>query len=94
MAYIRTIKDMYNGANTQVKMVGGDSKHFPIEMGLHQGSILSHFSFSLMMDELIRFIQDKVSRCMLFADDIILIDEIRDRINAKLEVWKQTLKSK
>ncbi|KAG5569861.1 hypothetical protein H5410_059627, partial [Solanum commersonii] len=31
---------------------------------------------------------------MLFADDIVLIDETRDRVNARLEVWRQTLESK
>jgi len=30
---------------------------------------------------------------MLFANDIILIDETRAGINAKLKLWRQTLKS-
>jgi len=30
---------------------------------------------------------------MLFTDDIVLIDEIRDRLNNKLEKWRYTLKS-
>lgn len=59
-------------------------------MGLHLIPLL----FSLMMDELTRSIQDEVSMCMLFADDIVLIDETRNRVNARLEVWRYTLKSK
>ncbi|XP_070026270.1 uncharacterized protein [Nicotiana sylvestris] len=31
---------------------------------------------------------------MLFIDDIVLIDETRGGVNAKLEVWRQTLESK
>ncbi|KAG5568126.1 hypothetical protein H5410_064856 [Solanum commersonii] len=31
---------------------------------------------------------------MLFADDIVLIDEMRDKVNARLEVWRQALESK
>ena len=31
---------------------------------------------------------------MLFIDDIILIDETRAGVNAKLELWRQTLKSR
>ena len=32
--------------------------------------------------------------CMLFADDIVLVDETRARVNAKLELWRQTLESR
>ncbi|XP_070017490.1 secreted RxLR effector protein 78-like [Nicotiana sylvestris] len=52
VAYIRAIKDMYYGAKTKVRSVGGDSEHFPIVMGLHQGSELSPFLFALVIDAL------------------------------------------
>jgi hypothetical protein len=94
MVYIRVIKDMYAGAKTRVRTVGGDSEHFPVELGLHQGSVLSPFLFALVMDELTRSIQEDVPWCMLFADDIVLIDETRDGVNDRLEVWRQTLESK
>ncbi|XP_060211622.1 uncharacterized protein LOC132639158 [Lycium barbarum] len=63
-------------------------------MGLHQGLALSPFLFALVMDCLTRRIQGEVPWCMLFADDIVLIDETRSGVNAKLEVWRQTLESK
>ncbi|XP_075103515.1 secreted RxLR effector protein 78-like [Nicotiana tabacum] len=61
VTYIRAIKDMYEGAKTQVKTVGGDSEHFPIVMGLHQGSALSTFLFALMIDALTCHIEGEVS---------------------------------
>ena len=32
--------------------------------------------------------------CMLFADDIVLIDETKSGVNAKLDVWREVLESK
>ncbi|KAF3642601.1 AT-hook motif nuclear-localized protein 1 [Capsicum annuum] len=93
-AYIRVIKDMYEGAKTQVRTAGGDSEHFTVRTGLHQGSTLSPFLFALVMDVLTWRIQGEVPWCMLFADDVVLIDETRGGVNDKLEMWRQTLESK
>ena len=59
---------------------------FFITIGLHQGSALSQFLFAIVMDEITRAIQDEISWCMLFANDIILVDETRCGINVKLEL--------
>lgn len=37
VAYIRTIKDMYGGAKTNVRAHGGTTKYFHITIGLYQG---------------------------------------------------------
>ncbi|KAF3671321.1 putative U-box domain-containing protein 9-like [Capsicum annuum] len=58
------------------------------------GSTLSPFLFALVMDVLTRRIQGEVPWCMLFADDVVLIDETRGGVNDKLELWRQTLESK
>ncbi|XP_060210213.1 uncharacterized protein LOC132637083 [Lycium barbarum] len=46
------------------------------------------------MDALTSHIQGEVPWCMLFSDDIVLIDESWSSVNARLEVWRQTLESK
>ena len=45
-------------------------------------------------DELTKSIQEEVRWSMLFGDDIILMNEIRNRVNAKLEIWRDALESK
>ncbi|KAM2015416.1 hypothetical protein COP2_047002 [Malus domestica] len=46
------------------------------------------------MDELTGHIQDDIPWCMLFADDIVLIDETQEGVNAKLNLWTEVLESK
>ena len=46
------------------------------------------------MDEPTRTIQDEIPCCMFFANDIILVYEIRCEVNVKLEIWKYAQKSK
>jgi len=91
--YIDIIKDMYDGVVANVKTCGGMTSDFSITIGLHQGSALSSFLFAIMIDELTRAIQDEILWCMLFADDIVLVDETRARVNVKLELWRQSLES-
>ena len=43
------------------------------------------------MGELTKGIQDELPWCMLFADDIILIDETRQGVNDKLKRWMHML---
>ena len=84
----------YNGVRTRVKTLVGDTDDFPIDIELYQGSGLSSFLFTIVMDELIKRIQDKVPWCMLFADDIVLIDENRQAVDNKLKQWRATLEAK
>ncbi|XP_070050776.1 uncharacterized protein [Nicotiana tomentosiformis] len=52
VAYVGLSKDMYDGSKTWMRTTGRDSSNFPIETGLHQGSVLSSFFVSLAMDAL------------------------------------------
>jgi len=77
---------MYDGVVANVRTSGGITSDFSITIGLHQGSALSPFLFAIVMDELTRVIQDEIPWCMLFVDDIVLVDEMRAGVNAKLEL--------
>ncbi|KAL6507853.1 hypothetical protein OROGR_024048 [Orobanche gracilis] len=46
------------------------------------------------MDELTRGIQNDVPWCMMFADDIVLIDETKVGVQQKLELWRDTLEAR
>ena len=72
--YITLIKDMYKNVMTL---------DFSINIDLHQGSALSPYLFVLVMDEVTRDIQGDIHWYMLFADDVVLVDESRAWVNRK-----------
>ncbi|XP_070035617.1 uncharacterized protein [Nicotiana tomentosiformis] len=68
-----------------------DCKVIPGEILATQHRILV---MDVVMDALTHHIQGDVPWCMLFADDIVLIDESRAGVNERLEVWRQALEFK
>jgi hypothetical protein len=84
---------MYDGACTNVRSCAGVITEFHITVGVHQRSALSPFLFTTIIIELTCAIQETMPWCMLFADDIVLIDEIKFGVNAKVEMWRHTLES-
>jgi Reverse transcriptase (RNA-dependent DNA polymerase) len=92
--YVTLINDMYTNVVTCVRSCDDESDTFHIKIGLYQASTLSPYFFILVMNEIIKDIQGDIPWCMLFADDVVLIDESRIGVNQKLELWRQTLESK
>jgi hypothetical protein len=84
--YITLIKDMYDNVVTSVRTSDENTNDFPINIGLHQGSALNPYLFALVMDEITRDIQGGIPWCMLFADDVVLVDESRTEVDQKLEL--------
>lgn len=74
--YITLIKDMYKDVMTFVRTCDADTSDFPIKIGLHQGSALSPYLFATVMDEATRDIQGDIPWCMLFTDDVVLVDDL------------------
>ena len=79
--YVTLIKDMYNNVMTSVRTIDGNTDYFPIKIGLHQGSALSPHLFALVMDEVTRNIEGDIPWCMLFADDVVLVDKSQAGVN-------------
>jgi hypothetical protein len=75
--YVTLIKDMYRDVVTFVRTCDGDTSDFSIKIGLHQGSALTPYFFDLVMDEVTRDIQGDIPWCILFADDVVLVDDSR-----------------
>ena len=92
--YVRLVKNMYDGARTQVRTCVGLTEKFGVTVGLHQGSSLSPYIFDLIMDVLGQEIIAPAPWDMLFADDIVLIDTTREGVEQKLELLRRAMEDR
>ncbi|KAL5575766.1 hypothetical protein UlMin_017465 [Ulmus minor] len=70
---------MYEGVVTSVRSIGGMSSEFLISVGLHQGSALSPYPFTLVMYELTRHLYD---------DHCAIREDVDHRIKAGWTKWR------
>jgi Reverse transcriptase (RNA-dependent DNA polymerase) len=71
-----------------VRAYDGESDAFSIKIELHQGSVLSLYIFTLVMNNITKDIEGDISWCIFFADDVVLIDESMIKVDQKLELWR------
>ncbi|KAI5622938.1 migration and invasion-inhibitory protein [Silurus asotus] len=74
--YVRVVQDMYKDSVTAV----GTIDWFKVKVGLHQGSALSPFLFAVVMERLKDEVRQESLWTMMFADDIVICGESRDRL--------------
>ena len=68
----KSVMTMYEGAQTIVRTVEGDSKVFNVKVGLHQRSVLSPLLFVIVMEMISRELRAGLPLELLYADDLIL----------------------
>ena len=59
---------------------------FWLKLNFIKGQALRPYFFAFVMDEVTRNIQGDIPWCMLFADDVVLVDESQVGVNRKLEL--------
>ena len=63
---------MYERSKTVVRCAVGTTESFKVKVGQHQGSALSTFLFTVIMDRLTDEVKRKPPWTMLFADYIVI----------------------
>ncbi|KAK3555275.1 hypothetical protein QTP86_014891 [Hemibagrus guttatus] len=86
--YVRVVQDMYERSRTVVRCAVGQTEEFKVEVGLHQGSVLSPFLFAIVMDQLSEEVRQESPWTMMFVDDIVICSESREQVEENLERWR------
>ena len=89
--YVRIVQDMYDDSTTAMRCAVGVTERFHVKVGLHQGSALSPCFFAMVMDRMTDDIREEAPWTMMFADDIVICSESKERVEEKLESWRYAL---
>ena len=76
---------LYEGAETNVKVGLGLSEEFSEKVGVHQGSVLSHLLFAMVIDELTENARKGWLKLILYADDLVQMGETMEELRENLE---------
>ena len=65
----------YQGAKTKVKVGFESSEVFLVQVGVHQGSVLSPLLFAITVNVISEKAKEGLMSEILFADDLVLMSE-------------------
>ena len=91
---VRAVMRLYEGAKTKVKVGNGMSDGFSVEVGVHQGSVLSPFLFAIVMDVLCEDVKEGLLFEILYADDLVLMADSMEELRMKFDKWKGAIEKK
>ena len=70
------------------------SQEFSVQIGVHQGSVLSPLLFAIAVDVISENAREGLMNKILFADDLVLMSESMENLKEKFLQLKETFESK
>ncbi|KAL0818491.1 hypothetical protein ABMA28_008946 [Loxostege sticticalis] len=92
-AYVSVVADMYEGARSFIRTAAGMTKSIPVTEGVHQGSVLSPYLFSIVLDSLTEDAQQKAAWTFIYADDVAICCNRRQDLEEALSAWREQLQA-
>ena len=86
---IRSVKSLYDGAKTRVRVDSELSEEFEVKVWMNQGSVLSPFLFAVVVDVVTVFAREVVLSELLCADDLLLMSETIEGLRNKFLEWNE-----
>ena len=91
---VQAVMSIYKGAKTRVQVGGGHSEEFDVSVGVHQRSVFSPFLFLIMLDILSENGRKGALYELLYADDLVLMAETMEELEAQFIRWKAAFEEK
>ena len=93
-ALVTAVMSLHKGARTKVRVETHYSKEFEVNVGVHQGSVLSPLLFAIVVDVATNEIKEGMLQEILYTDDIVLIAESMEELHETFYGWESALESK
>ena len=91
---VEAIMMLYVGARTVVRTCAGDSASFEVNVGVHQGSVLSPLLFAIVMDVVTEEARGGLPWEILYADDLVIMADSREQLADKMAAWRNCMSGK
>ena len=91
---IQLVQAMYCEVKSKVRVDNCFSDSFNVNVGVHQGSVLSPLLFIIVLEALSQEFRTGCPWELLYADDLVIIPETIEELTQKLEVWRVNLENK
>ena len=85
---------MYCEVKSKVRVDNCFSDSFSVNVGMHQGSVLSPLLFIIVLEVLSQEFRTGCPWELVYADDLVIIAETIEELTQKLEVWRVNLENK
>ena len=91
---IRAVVTTYRNRNSVIRVNNTVVDKFDVEVGLHQGSVLSTLLFVIVLQALLRECKSTLPWEMLYTDDSVIIAENLEELDTQYAAWKHGMKGK
>ena len=72
-AMVKAVMNLYDGVKRKAKVGSDLSDEFSVNVGVHQGSVLSPLLFAIVVDAVTEKVRDSSINEILYADDLVLV---------------------
>ena len=85
---------MYRDSNSRIRINNALGEKFGVNVGVHQGSVLSPLLFIIVLEAIARDFRDRSLWELLYADDLAIIAESLEELENRYALWKNGMKRK
>ena len=91
---VRAVMSLYHRVKTNVRLGSELSQEILVQVGVHQGSVLSPLLFAIAVDVISENPREGLMNEILYADDLVLGSEGMKNLKEKFFKWKEAFESK